>query len=123
MGPTQGWCTGTFDMQLLPTARSMAPIEGSGATSSRGAVSCMGLWRRGRVGMVAEHQRRVWYSVFDDLLLGLGHWVQGFQCFPWLAVNFFLKDGLNVDSSKLQILLDSANRPMVGKPLYGLVSD
>ncbi|XLR08657.1 hypothetical protein S83_036595 [Arachis hypogaea] len=63
------------------------------------------------------------YSVFDDLLLGLGHWVQGFQCFPWLAVNFFLKDGLNVDSSKLQILLDSANRPMVGKPLYGLVSD
>ncbi|XP_015959383.1 probable folate-biopterin transporter 7 [Arachis duranensis] len=56
-------------------------------------------------------------------VLGLGYWVQGFRCFPWLAVNFFLKDGLNVDPSKLQILLNSANLPMVGKPLYGLVSD
>ncbi|RYR72658.1 hypothetical protein Ahy_A02g006886 [Arachis hypogaea] len=33
------------------------------------------------------------------------------------------KDGLNVDPSKLQILLDSADLPIVGKPLYGLVSD
>ncbi|WCJ27741.1 Major facilitator superfamily protein [Euphorbia peplus] len=56
-------------------------------------------------------------------LLGLGFWVQGFRCFPWLAVNFFLKDGLNVDPSTLQILQNSANLPMVGKPLYGVVSD
>lgn len=56
-------------------------------------------------------------------VLGLGFWVQGFRCFPWLVVSFFLKDGLNVNPSTLQILLSSANLPMVGKPLYGLVSD
>ncbi|KAK7246193.1 hypothetical protein RIF29_41053 [Crotalaria pallida] len=56
-------------------------------------------------------------------VLGLGYWVQGFRCFPWLAVIFFLKDGLSVDPSTLQVLLNSANLPMVGKPLYGLVSD
>ncbi|XP_047182896.1 probable folate-biopterin transporter 7 isoform X2 [Vigna umbellata] len=56
-------------------------------------------------------------------VLGLGYWVQGFRCFPWLVVSFYLKDGLNVDPSTLQILQNSANLPMVGKPLYGLVSD
>ncbi|KAK2448397.1 hypothetical protein P8452_12508 [Trifolium repens] len=56
-------------------------------------------------------------------VLGLGYWVQGFRCFPWLVVSFFLKDGLNVNPSTLQILQSSANLPMVGKPLYGLVSD
>ncbi|XP_044467906.1 probable folate-biopterin transporter 7 [Mangifera indica] len=56
-------------------------------------------------------------------LLGLGFWVQGFRCFPWMAVNFFLKDALNVDPSTLQLLLNSANLPMIGKPLYGVVSD
>ncbi|KAH7511472.1 hypothetical protein JRO89_XSUnG0199800 [Xanthoceras sorbifolium] len=56
-------------------------------------------------------------------VLGLGFWVQGFRCFPWMALNFFLKDGLNVDPSTLQILQTSANLPMVGKPLYGLLSD
>lgn len=56
-------------------------------------------------------------------LLGLGFWVQGFRCFPWMAVNFFLKDGLNVDPSTLQLLQNSANLPMVAKPLYGIVSD
>ncbi|CAL1361887.1 unnamed protein product [Linum trigynum] len=56
-------------------------------------------------------------------LLGLGYWVQGFRCFPWLAVNFFLKDGLSVDSSTLQLLQNSANLPMVAKPLYGVISD
>lgn len=56
-------------------------------------------------------------------LLGLGFWVQGFRCFPWMAVNFFLKDGLNVDPSTLQLLQNSANLPMVAKPLYGIISD
>jgi len=56
-------------------------------------------------------------------VLGLGYWVQGFRCFPWLVVSFYLKDGLKVDPSTLQILQNSANLPMVGKPLYGLVSD
>ncbi|XP_031276060.1 probable folate-biopterin transporter 7 [Pistacia vera] len=56
-------------------------------------------------------------------LLGFGFWVQGFRCFPWMAVNFFLKDALNVDPSTLQLLQNSANLPMVGKPFYGVVSD
>ncbi|KAI7739647.1 hypothetical protein M8C21_027762 [Ambrosia artemisiifolia] len=58
-----------------------------------------------------------------EMLLGLGFWIQGFRCFPWLAVIFFLKDGLRVDPSTLQILLNSANLPMVAKPAYGLLSD
>lgn len=57
------------------------------------------------------------------LLLGLGFLVQGFRCFPWMAVNFFLKDGLKVDPSTLQILQCSANLPMVAKPFYGILSD
>ncbi|WRX24744.1 Biopterin transporter family - like 3 [Theobroma cacao] len=56
-------------------------------------------------------------------LLGVGYWVQGFRCFPWMAVNFFLKDSVKVDPSTLQILQNSANLPMVAKPLYGVVSD
>ncbi|XVF06810.1 hypothetical protein REPUB_Repub06bG0082700 [Reevesia pubescens] len=56
-------------------------------------------------------------------LLGVGYWVQGFRCLPWMAVNFFLKDSVKVDPSTLQILLNSANLPMVGKPFYGVVSD
>ncbi|KAF6169420.1 hypothetical protein GIB67_021423 [Kingdonia uniflora] len=56
-------------------------------------------------------------------LLGFGYWVQGFRCFPWMAVNFYLKDGLNVNPSTLQLLQNSVNLPMVGKPIYGIVSD
>lgn len=40
-----------------------------------------------------------------------------------MAINFFLKDTLNVDPSTLQLLQNSANLPMVAKPLYGVVSD
>lgn len=57
------------------------------------------------------------------LLLGIGFWVQGLRCFPWLGVNFFLKDGLRVEPSTLQILQNSANLPMVAKPFYGIISD
>ncbi|KAI3762145.1 hypothetical protein L1987_52568 [Smallanthus sonchifolius] len=58
-----------------------------------------------------------------EMLLGLGFWIQGFRCFPWMAVIFFLKDGIRLDPSTLQILLNSANIPMVAKPFYGLLSD
>lgn len=71
--------------------------------------------RKGGGGNETEGMRK--------LLLGLGFLVQGFRCFPWMAVNFFLKDGLKVDPSTLQILQSSANLPMVAKPLYGIVSD
>lgn len=57
------------------------------------------------------------------MLLGLGYWIQGFRCFPWLGVGFYLKDNLRVDPSTLQLLLTSANLPMVAKPIYGIISD
>ncbi|KAG8100933.1 hypothetical protein GUJ93_ZPchr0164g26833 [Zizania palustris] len=56
-------------------------------------------------------------------VIGMGFWVQGFRLFPWLGVNFFLKDGMGVAASSLQILQASANLPMVAKPLVGLISD
>ncbi|XP_078160588.1 putative folate-biopterin transporter 7 isoform X1 [Carex rostrata] len=56
-------------------------------------------------------------------MVGIGFWLQGFRCFPWLGVNFFLKDTLAVPPSFLQLLQNSANLPMVAKPLYGLLSD
>lgn len=57
------------------------------------------------------------------LLVGLGYWVQGFRCFPWFAVNFYLKDVLTVDPGTLQIVQNTVNLPMVAKPVYGIVSD
>ncbi|GKC42241.1 probable folate-biopterin transporter 7, partial [Tanacetum coccineum] len=67
-----------------------------------------------------EHARR---NKYRKMLLGLGFWIQGFRCYPWMAVVFFLKDGLRVDPSTMQILQNSASFPMVAKPVYGLVSD
>ncbi|KAL2478396.1 putative folate-biopterin transporter 7 [Forsythia ovata] len=66
-------------------------------------------------GSESERNRKV--------LLGIGFWVQGLRCFPWMGVNFFLKDGLRVDPSTLQILQNSTNLPMVAKPFYGILSD
>ncbi|KAL8456374.1 hypothetical protein ACS0TY_034546 [Phlomoides rotata] len=57
------------------------------------------------------------------LLLGIGFFVQGMRCFPWMGVDFFLKDGLRVEPSTLQILQISSNLPMVAKPFYGILSD
>lgn len=61
--------------------------------------------------------------VMRKLLLGIGFWVQGLRCFPWMGVMFYLKDGLKVDPSTLQILQNSATLPMVAKPFYGILSD
>ncbi|KAF4399011.1 hypothetical protein G4B88_023605 [Cannabis sativa] len=62
-------------------------------------------------------------EVTQKRILGIGYWVQGFRCMPWMAVIFFLKDGIGVDPSTIQLLLSSANLPMVAKPLYGVLSD
>ncbi|GAB4850104.1 hypothetical protein Ancab_029403 [Ancistrocladus abbreviatus] len=78
-------------------------------------VSTLAVTASGRSGKRRNHIIR-W-------ILGVGCWVQGFRCFPWMAVNFYLKDGLRVDPASLQILQNSANLPMVGKPLYGILSD
>lgn len=62
-------------------------------------------------------------ELIQKIVLGVGFLVQGLRCFPWMAVNFFLKDALNVEPSTLQILQNTANLPMVAKPLYGILSD
>ncbi|CAK9143092.1 unnamed protein product [Ilex paraguariensis] len=57
------------------------------------------------------------------VVLGIGFCVQGLRCLPWMGVNFFLKDGLKVEPSTLQLLQNSANLPMISKPFIGLLSD
>lgn len=57
------------------------------------------------------------------LLCGFGYWVQGFRCFPWLALNFHMASNLNLHPSTLQLVQNLANLPMVAKPLYGILSD
>lgn len=57
------------------------------------------------------------------VLCGLGYWVQGFRCFPWLALNFHMAQNLNFEPSTLQLVQNCGNLPMVAKPLYGILSD
>ncbi|KAL2929452.1 putative folate-biopterin transporter 9 chloroplastic [Bienertia sinuspersici] len=57
------------------------------------------------------------------VLCGLGYWVQGFRCFPWLALNFHMAQNLKFDPSTLQLVQYSGILPMVAKPLYGILSD
>ncbi|GMP45718.1 hypothetical protein CsSME_00014146 [Camellia sinensis var. sinensis] len=57
------------------------------------------------------------------VLCGFGYWVQGFRGFPWLALNFHMAHNLNLYPSTLQLVQNTANLPMVIKPLYGILSD
>ncbi|GMH08274.1 hypothetical protein Nepgr_010114 [Nepenthes gracilis] len=57
------------------------------------------------------------------LLCGFGYWIQGFRCFPWLALNFHMAQNLNFQPSILQLVQNSSSFPMVAKPLYGILSD
>ncbi|KQJ96472.1 hypothetical protein BRADI_3g23260v3 [Brachypodium distachyon] len=50
-------------------------------------------------------------------------WLTPCLVFPWLSVNFFLKDGIGASAASLQILQASPNLPMVAKLLLGLLSD
>lgn len=54
---------------------------------------------------------------------GFGYWVQGFRCFPWLALNFHMAHSLSLHPAILQLVQNSGNLPMVAKPLYGILSD
>lgn len=56
-------------------------------------------------------------------LCGFGYWVQGFRCFPWLALNLHMVHNLKFHPSTLQLVQNSANLPMAAKPLYGILSD
>lgn len=56
-------------------------------------------------------------------LCGFGYWMQGFRCFPWLALNVHMAHSLSLCPSTLQLTQSSGNLPMVAKPFYGLLSD
>ncbi|KAK6929693.1 Biopterin transporter family, partial [Dillenia turbinata] len=57
------------------------------------------------------------------VLCGFAYGLQGFRCFPWLALNFHMAHNLNLHPSTLQLVQNSGNLPMVAKPLYGMLSD
>ena len=57
------------------------------------------------------------------LLVGFGYLIQGFRCFPWFAIMFYMKDVLLIDPGTLQIVQNTVNLPMVAKPIYGIISD
>jgi hypothetical protein len=61
--------------------------------------------------------RRVWW------VCGVGYWVQGFRCFPWLALNFHLTRGLGLSPVALQLVQNAGSLPLVAKPLFGVLSD
>ncbi|KAG9149440.1 hypothetical protein Leryth_003395 [Lithospermum erythrorhizon] len=57
------------------------------------------------------------------MLCGFGYWVDGFRCFPLLALNFHMANYLNIHPSTLQIVQNCGNLPFVAKPLFGVLSD
>ncbi|EFJ32934.1 hypothetical protein SELMODRAFT_84569 [Selaginella moellendorffii] len=63
------------------------------------------------------------YGVSLLVLIGMGYWVQGFRCFPWLGMNYYFKDGLQLDPLTLQFLQNTVNLPYLAKPIYGIISD
>jgi hypothetical protein len=69
-----------------------------------------------RRGALRE-MRRVWW------VCGAGYWVQGFRCFPWLALNFHLTRGLGLSPAGLQLVQNAGSIPLVAKPLFGVLSD
>ncbi|KAL1808595.1 hypothetical protein ACET3Z_025585 [Daucus carota] len=76
-----------------------------------------------KVVVVAKEECRDMRSQQMMILCGFGYWVQGFRCFPWLALNFHMAHYLNLHPSTLQLVQNTGNLPMVAKPLYGILSD
>ncbi|KAL4273435.1 hypothetical protein GQ457_13G026430 [Hibiscus cannabinus] len=81
----------------------------------------------GEVSVREEEKSKgsLWQDGFQEMLglCGLGYWVQGFRCFPWLALNFHMAHDLNLNPSTLQLVQNFGNLPMVAKPLFGILSD
>lgn len=85
---------------------------------------CMSFTRRmcsGSSSMVMEKEEQEENKVWP--LCGLSYWVQGFRCFPWLALNFHMVHALRISPSTLQLVQSCANLPLVAKPLFGVISD
>lgn len=83
------------------------------------------LYRNSKKSRGCEERRGFPHVGSQEMLVlcGLGYWVQGFRCFPWLALNFHMAHNLNMHPLTLQIVQNSGNLPMVAKPLYGILSD
>nr|VDD41509.1 unnamed protein product [Brassica oleracea] len=98
-------------------------------TKSRRATtfSCLSISRKRRSNGVSESEETVRYEQMGgggiSVLCGLGYWVQGSRCFPWLALNFHMVNTLGLQPSTLQLVQYSCLLPMVAKPLYGVLSD
>ncbi|KAG5374714.1 hypothetical protein IGI04_039310 [Brassica rapa subsp. trilocularis] len=98
-------------------------------TKSRRATtfSCLSISRKRRSNGVSESEETVRYEQMGgggiSVLCGLGYWVQGSRCFPWLALNFHMVNTLGLQPSPLQLVQYSCLLPMVAKPLYGVLSD
>ncbi|CAH2038929.1 unnamed protein product [Thlaspi arvense] len=98
-------------------------------TKSRRAAphACLSITRKRRNNGVSESEETVRYEQMGgegiSVLCGLGYWVQGSRCFPWLALNFHMVHSLGLQPSTLQLVQYSCSLPMVAKPLYGVLSD
>ncbi|CAF2311137.1 hypothetical protein YC2023_121420 [Brassica napus] len=98
-------------------------------TKSRRATtfSCLSISRKRRSNGVSESEETMRYEQMGgggiSVLCGLGYWVQGSRCFPWLALNFHMVNTLGLQPSTLQLVQYSCLLPMVAKPLYGVLSD
>lgn len=89
--------------------------------------ACLSISRKRRNNGVSESEETVRYEQMGgggiSVLCGLGYWVQGSRCFPWLALNFHMVNTLGLQPSTLQLVQYSCLLPMVAKPLYGVLSD
>ncbi|KFK42797.1 hypothetical protein AALP_AA1G040100 [Arabis alpina] len=97
-------------------------------TKSRKTLACLSIARRRRNSNgVSESEETVRFEQVGgkgiSVLCGLGYWVQGSRCFPWLALNFHMVNTLGLQPSTLQLVQYSCSLPMVAKPLYGVLSD
>lgn len=101
----------------------MVDIKSRRATT----FACLSIARRRRNNGVSESEETVRFEQMGgkgiSALCGLGYWVQGSRCFPWLALNFHMVSSLGLQPSTLQLVQYSCSLPMVAKPLYGVLSD
>lgn len=89
--------------------------------------ACLSIRRRRNNNGVSESEETARFEQVGgkgiSVLCGLGYWVQGSRCFPWLALNFHMVHSLALQPSTLQLVQYSCSLPMVAKPFYGVLSD
>ncbi|VVA89974.1 unnamed protein product [Arabis nemorensis] len=103
-------------------------VETKSRTAKKTTFACLSISRRRRNsnGVFESEETAMFEQVGGkriSVLCGLGYWVQGSRCFPWLALNFHMVNSLGLQPSTLQLVQYSCSLPMVAKPLYGVLSD